>query len=240
MSEAARSTRDGGERSAGGRLRGAYLRTHHARVREASDHPLVHMRRMLADVARARGDGGVLCDVGAGFEGARPGRWTGRRVSIDLAVARGVDVVADGHALPLRDKSAAAVVLMEVLEHVPTPLDLLRECARVLEMGGFLCLTAPQYCILHGHPGDYYRYTNQGLDYLCREAGLSIVDVRATGGPALVLFHAIERNLHPRLRLPFVAAAYRLSDWLDGRVFGHGNRPGVVDAVGWAVRAVKA
>ena len=229
-----------GERSVGRRLRGAYLRAHHARVREASDHPVVHVRRMLADVVRARGEGGVLCDVGAGFEGSRLGRWSGRRLGIDIAAARGVDVVADGHALPLRDKSADAVVLMEVLEHVPTPLALLRECARILQAGGFLCLTAPQYCILHGHPGDYYRYTNQGLDYLCREAGLRIVDVRATGGPALVLFHAVERNLHPRLRLPFVAAAYRLSDWLDGRFFGHGNRPGVVDALGWAVLAVKA
>lgn len=240
MSEAAGPARGGGERSVRRRLRGAYLRSHHARVREASDHPLVHVRRMLAEVVRARGDAGVLCDVGAGFEGSRLGRWRGRRLGIDIAAAPGIDVVADGHALPLRDKSADAVVLMEVLEHVPTPLGLLRECARVLQGGGFVCLTAPQYCILHGHPGDYYRYTNQGLDYLCREAGLRIVDVRATGGPALVLFHAIERNLHPRLRLPFVAAAYRLSDWLDGRFFGHGNRPGVVDALGWAVLAVKA
>ncbi|HUF94370.1 MAG TPA: class I SAM-dependent methyltransferase, partial [Candidatus Limnocylindria bacterium] len=190
MSATPGSVPDAPRRSAGRRLRGAYLRAHHARVREASDHPVVHVRRMLAAVVRARGDGGVLCDVGAGFEGSRLGRWSGRRIGIDIAAARGVDVVADGHALPLRDKCADAVVLMEVLEHVPTPLGLLRECARVLQPGGFVCLTAPQYCILHGHPGDYYRYTNQGLDYLCREAGLRIVDVRATGGPALVLFHA--------------------------------------------------
>jgi SAM-dependent methyltransferase len=148
-------------------------------------------------------------------------------------------VIADGHALPLRDAAVAAVLLMEVLEHVSDPARLLGECARVLIPGGHVCLTAPQYHITHNHPGDYFRYTRQGLEALCARAGLSVVAAWATGGPLLVVFHAVELNLPPRPRLAFVGLTYRLFDWLDGRLTGHGNRPGAIDAKGWALLAVK-
>jgi SAM-dependent methyltransferase len=148
-------------------------------------------------------------------------------------------VAADGQRLPLRDKSVDAVLLMEVLEHVPDPLGILRECARVLTPGGYLCLTVPQYHITHDHPGDFYRYTRQGLEHLCREAGLRVLDAWATGGALLVVFHAIELNLPPKLRILFVGLTHRLFDWLDGRVCGHGNRPGARDALGWALVATR-
>ena len=223
------------------RLKDLYLTGHHRRVRQSSDHPTRHARLMLEQAVRRRPGGGVLCDVGAGAEpSVVAAAWPGRRLALDVVPSTGLDVVADGHALPLGDETVAAVLLMEVLEHVPDPSRLLRECARVLAPGGHLCVTAPQYHITHNHPGDYFRYTRQGLEALCAGAGLSVVTAWATGGPLLVLFHAVELNLPPTPRLGFVALAYRLFDWLDGRLTEHGNRPGAVDAKGWAVLAVKS
>ena len=40
-------------------------------------------------------------------------------------------------------------------------------------------------------------------------------------------------------RLAFVALTYRLLDRLDGGLTDHGARPGVSDAVGWALMAEK-
>ncbi|HTD27421.1 MAG TPA: class I SAM-dependent methyltransferase [Candidatus Elarobacter sp.] len=222
------------------RLKDRYLTGHHRRVRGSSDHPTRHARLMLEEAARRRPGGGLLCDVGAGAEAAvASAAWPGRRVALDVVPGAGLDLIADGHALPLGDTTVAAVLLMEVLEHVSDPSRLLRECARVLAPGGHLCLTAPQYHITHNHPGDYFRYTRQGLEALCAQAGLRVVAAWATGGPLLVVFHAIELNLPPRPRLAFVALAYRLFDWLDGRLTGHGNRPGTTDAKGWALLAAK-
>jgi SAM-dependent methyltransferase len=222
------------------RLKDAYLTCHHRHVRRSSDHPAAHARRMLECAAGAHGRPGILCDVGAGAdEAALDGAWCGRRIALDIVPGRELDLVADGACLPFRAGSVDVVLLMEVLEHVPAPVRLFQEAARVLRGGGFLCVTAPQYCIVHNYPADYYRYTDQGLRYLCGQAGLRVVDVRPTGGPFLVLFHAVERNLPPRPRLAFVALTCRLLDWLDGLLTDHGARPGVSDAVGWALMAEK-
>ena len=222
------------------RLKNRYLTGHHRRVRGRSDHPTRHAQLMLEEAARRQPAGGVLCDVGAGADASIvAAAWPGRRVALDLVFGPDLDVVADGHVLPLADGSVAAALLMEVLEHVGDPLGLVRECARVLTPGGHLCVTAPQYHITHNHPGDYFRYTRQGLETLCAAAGLRVVAAWATGGPLLVVFHAIELNLPPKSRVAFVALTYRLFDWLDGRLTRHGNRPGTSDAKGWALLAAK-
>ncbi len=63
-----------------------------------------------------------------------------------LAQAMGATVralCADGVALPFADQSFDAVVLQDVLEHVPAPQLLLRESSRVLRRGGVVLLTTP-------------------------------------------------------------------------------------------------
>lgn len=220
-------------------LKKAYLRCHHKWVRQGSDHPIQHAHRMLGEVGRHKQDG-YLLDLGSGFEAFfLKDLWKGKRIAVDLVPGPGLDLVADGHQLPLRDGTTFLVLMMETLEHVPAPGRVLEECSRVLRGGGYVCLTAPQYSITHNHPADYFRFTQEGLRLLCRKAGLHILDIRATGGPLLVVFHAIERNLPPKTRLIFVALTHRVFDLLDGWFCGHGNREGVRDALGWAVLAIK-
>jgi SAM-dependent methyltransferase len=222
------------------RLAAPVMATFHDWVRRRSDHPMQQVREMLERLARAGENRGILVDLGAGPEAFRlASHWLGHRIAVDLRAGAGVDVTADGQALPLREASVDAVLLMEVLEHVPDPLGVLHECARVLRPGGHLCLTVPQYHILHSHPADYYRFTRHGVEHLCRRAGFRIEALQARGGPFLVVFHAVELNLPPRLRMLFVAAAYALFDRLDRWYCDHGNRPGVRDAVGWTLLGTK-
>jgi SAM-dependent methyltransferase len=93
-----------------------------------------------------------------------------------------LDVFADGLHLPFMPMAFDTVLCTEVLEHVPEPLALMTELARVLRPGGLLLLTAPQTWGLHEVPHDYYRYTEFGLCYLAGRAGLTVSVIRPTCG----------------------------------------------------------
>jgi SAM-dependent methyltransferase len=93
-----------------------------------------------ATVERAA-PGGVVLEVGAGggfYHRVRPSV-----ISIDLRPGAAVDVVGSALALPLNADSASAVLLLNVLHHLPDPAGFFRECERVLKPGGRVCLIEP-------------------------------------------------------------------------------------------------
>ena len=81
----------------------------------------------------------VELGAGPGFLGEfRPGV-----IATDVHLSPWVDVVADGCALPFRDGSVGAVIMTDVLHHLPHPLDFLREMSRVLRPGGRVAMIEP-------------------------------------------------------------------------------------------------
>jgi len=90
-----------------------------------------------------------------------------------------IDIVTSAEAIPLDHASVDAVLLIQVLEHVPRPHVILAEIQRVLKPQGTLYLSAPLVWELHELPNDYYRYTPAGLEFLLAEAGFVEIEVRA-------------------------------------------------------------
>jgi SAM-dependent methyltransferase len=126
--------------------------------------------------------GARVADIGAGEAPYRELFAHTDYVTVDWAQTihegprAGVDIVASADAIPVDDASFDAVLLTQVLEHVPEPARVLAELRRVLRPGGRLYLTAPLVWELHELPHDYYRYTEPGLRHLLDGAGY--VDVR--------------------------------------------------------------
>ncbi len=54
-----------------------------------------------------------------------------------------VKIQSDALVMPIQAGSADAVIATAIIEHVPDPDDLLRECARMLRPGGLLVITTP-------------------------------------------------------------------------------------------------
>lgn len=162
--------------------------------------------------------------------------------------ARGADIVADLHDLPVADGSFDAVVCTEVLEHVAEPARVLDELARVLRPGGSLVLTVPFVGGLHEEPHDHYRYTSHGLRGLLERAGFTDIEVEPLTGYFETLSHVLRHatlnttpiDVPPR-PLPRLAGGVlfvlsellrRVAPALDRRLDTRHALP-----IGWAARA---
>ncbi|MBF0626074.1 MAG: methyltransferase domain-containing protein [Magnetococcales bacterium] len=142
--------------------------------------------RLLADLP----PGALVLNLGAGVK-RLPGV---RSINLDLDEYGHVDLIADGQGLPLADGGFDGVVMEYVIEHVPDPRALLGEACRVLKAGGFLYLTVPFMQSYHGNPGDYYRFTRQGLEHYLSDY-VEPVLCRPFGGPASALVNMVKEFL---------------------------------------------
>jgi len=150
-------------------------------------------------------DGALVIDVGAGEAELRARVPRARYVAIDRGIGHAgwdysaLDAVADATALPLASGAADLVVSKQVLEHLPEPVDALREMRRVLRPGGTVLLSTNQQWPQHQQPHDYYRFTSFGLRYCFEQAGLDVVQMRAMGGAFTVALFQVSQTLAPHL-----------------------------------------
>lgn len=129
-----------------------------------------------------------------------------------------IDIEADlSQPLPLPDAAFDTVILSDVMEHVPEPRLLWREIARVLRPGGHLLMNVPFLYGLHELPHDYFRYTRFALERMAQEAGLQVLELRATGGSLHVLADVLAKHLvHlPVLGAPLAVAVQGVVSLLD-------------------------
>ncbi|MCH2133829.1 MAG: class I SAM-dependent methyltransferase [Phycisphaerales bacterium] len=120
----------------------------------------------------------------------------------------GVYPEVDMQAMPYPDGTFDLVVHSDTLEHVPDPVQALRECRRVLGPAGVLCYTVPIIVgrmsrrrdglppSWHGQSGtvdeDWKVQTEYGADAWCQvmEAGFSSAGLSAVAWPAAVAITA--------------------------------------------------
>ncbi|MBC8235031.1 methyltransferase domain-containing protein [bacterium] len=87
-------------------------------------------------------------------------------INIDIAPFANVNVVADALRLPFKDASASCMIIQSVLEHIPEPLSLISEIARVTKIGGCVYAEIPFIQGFHPDPNDYQRYTFTGIQHI--------------------------------------------------------------------------
>lgn len=133
-------------------------------------------------------DRDLVLDLGAGTK-----RYDPRIVCVDGGAYAGLDLVSDLRTLPLRDGTAAGVVSVAVLEHVPDPAAHVAEMRRVLAPGGRVLCFVPFLQPFHASPHDYQRYTRAGLATLFRD--FSDVTVRVGAGPTSSLVWVLQEWL---------------------------------------------
>jgi SAM-dependent methyltransferase len=73
------------------------------------------------------------------------------------------------------------VICEQVLEHVPDPLTAVRTLRRLCKPDGHVYVSTPFLVRLHDWPGDYWRFTPDGMAILLRSQGLEPLWVRSWG-----------------------------------------------------------
>ena len=132
---------------------------------------------------------GEVLDVGCGtkpYETLVPAaRYVGLDYDLpDIRAAGVADLLYDGGRFPIADASFDGVLCTQVLEHVFTPEDFLREIARVLRPGGVLVLTVPFVWDEHSQPHDFGRYSSFGLRALLARTGFEVASLEKTPADA--------------------------------------------------------
>ena len=93
------------------------------------------------------------------------------------------DLYGDALQLPLQNESINAILLLDVLEHIPNSDILLEEAKRTLTPGGALIMQVPFLYPLHDEPRDFFRITAHGFKALAQAHGFTVEECNAVGHP---------------------------------------------------------
>jgi SAM-dependent methyltransferase len=136
--------------------------------------------------------GSWVLDVGAGASKYRPYFAHCRYETQDFCQYQGnlvkyaepIKYICDITAIPLPDQSLDVILCTEVIEHVPDPMAVLKEFARLLKPGGRLFLTAPLLSALHMEPYHFYGgFTHYWYRHWLPRRGFSLDEITPVGGP---------------------------------------------------------
>ncbi len=130
-----------------------------------------------------------------------------------------IDYVCDATAIPVADASFDAVLCTEMLEHVPEPIRVVRELARILKPGGSLILTAPLGSGIHQEPFHFYGgYTPYWYQRFLPEAGFDRIQIEPNAGSLRFFGQESIRFAYSTrpfaLRMPFLLTLLWWPVWL--------------------------
>lgn len=148
----------------------------------------------LADLRRAMNlaanlPSSTILDFGCGGSPYRPLFPKSNYLRADLDGVADLDlVIRPGEQLGQPDASVDLILSSQVLEHVPNPLDYLKDCRRMLNTSGALAISTHGTFPDHDVPWDFHRWTGYGLRRELEAAGFREIQIyRLTTGPRCVL-----------------------------------------------------
>jgi SAM-dependent methyltransferase len=185
-------------------------------IRALLAHPGVDLRgaRVLDFGCGTRPYEAWFRSAGADYQGA------------DIDGRHEVQLRADG-SIAAADAAFDLVASFQVLEHVWDLATYLAESHRVLKPGRWLLLSTHGTWFYHPHPGDYRRWTADGLRREVEAHGFKLLEIRPVVGP--LAWTSILRSFGAAYlfrRVPFAGDAlsatttflYNLRAWLDDRI----------------------
>ena len=168
-----------------GRIRKSLDNTH-----ERDDFVIAQLRALPAD--------SLLLDAGCGSQRYRPhcthlrykaqdfgqagtDEKAGMAATVNYQYGQ-LDYTGDIWQIAETDASFDAILCTEVLEHIPFPIETLREFARLLKPGGRLILTAPSNSLRHMDPYFFYSgFSDRFFERMLKDSGFTVNSLQPVG-----------------------------------------------------------
>ncbi len=105
----------------------------------------------------------------------------------------------DTGRIEIENNYADCVISTQVLEHVESPMNYLREAHRVCKEGGLLIISTHGFFPYHPDPEDYWRWTASGLKKILNESGWEAIEINGIIGQVGVGLSFIQYSLTNRI-----------------------------------------
>lgn len=107
-----------------------------------------------------------------------------------------LDYIGDIWNIDESDSTFDAILCTEVLEHIPYPVETIREFFRLLKPGGTLILTAPSNCLRHMDPYFFYSgFSDRWFEKILVESGFGTLRLEPVGDYYLWMAVEIARTI---------------------------------------------
>jgi len=161
------------------------LHSHYLAYRAARSHEAQlagWMNGDILDVGAGAGYGKRLLNHGARyFPTDLP---TGRDMNDARVTRQGVPLVKECsvYAIDYEDNRFDGCLALSLFEHLKEPDRAFAEIKRVVKPDGMILVVVPFAFPVHGHPDDYWRWTEEGLKLYFSRHGVEVVECVRSGG----------------------------------------------------------
>ncbi|HED1420433.1 TPA: class I SAM-dependent methyltransferase [Kluyvera georgiana] len=93
-----------------------------------------------------------------------------------------LDYIGDIWNIQEKNENFDAILCTEVLEHIPYPIETIKEFSRLLKKNGILILTAPSNCLRHMDPYFFYTgFSDRWYEKFLNDYDLEIISIEPVG-----------------------------------------------------------
>jgi SAM-dependent methyltransferase len=127
---------------------------------------------------------GIVLDIGGRNRGKfeKPKDRVEKWIFADINKKYNPDIVLDVCDMnQIQDENIDVINVLELFEHVKSPVRGLKECYRVLKKNGIMILSVPFLSSIHSDPHDFQRWTEEKWKKVLLEIGFKIENIEIMG-----------------------------------------------------------
>lgn len=156
-----------------------------------------------------------ILDLGCGYKPFKKFFPSDEYIGVDIDKASHADIILDLNTqkLPFDNDYFDIVIISETLEHLYNIKFVIDEVRRVVKKNGYIFISTPFLFPEHGHPFDFFRYTEYFYRQISEEYNFKIIEIKKATtilGSWFFITNIIIFYLINKINIPLIIIPFRL------------------------------